>query len=87
MRWLDGLADLMDVSLSEPYSRNSIKLLSTAILQVEANIDFSPGFLQKIPNCSPFCHSSHLKFVLNVPGGSDGKASAYNAGDPDSIPG
>ena len=24
---------------------------------------------------------------LDVPGGSDGKASAYNAGDPDSIPG
>ena len=24
---------------------------------------------------------------MDVPGGSDGKASAYNAGDPDSIPG
>ena len=69
------------------YIRNPITLLPTAILPVEANIDFSPGFLQKIPNCSPFCHSSHLKFVLNFPGGSDCKASAYNAGDPGSIPG
>ena len=27
------------------------------------------------------------KVSLPLPGGSDGKASAYNAGDPDSIPG
>ena len=26
-------------------------------------------------------------YYLNFPGGSDGKASAYNAGDPGSIPG
>ena len=26
-------------------------------------------------------------FFLNFPGGSDGKASAYNVGDPGSIPG
>ena len=28
-----------------------------------------------------------LVLVLGFPGGSDGKASAYNAGDPGSIPG
>ena len=27
------------------------------------------------------------KDILNFPGGSDGKASAYNVGDPVSIPG
>ena len=26
-------------------------------------------------------------YIFNFPGGSDGKASAYNAGDPGSIPG
>ena len=26
-------------------------------------------------------------YIYNFPGGSDGKASAYNAGDPGSIPG
>ena len=26
-------------------------------------------------------------YILNFPGGSDGKASAYNVGDPASIPG
>ena len=29
----------------------------------------------------------HEAFTDNFPGGSDGKASAYNAGDPGSIPG
>ena len=29
---------------------------------------------------------SHLPLIL-IPGGSDGKASAYNVGDPGSIPG
>ena len=28
-----------------------------------------------------------LKEAMDVPGGSDGKVSAYNAGDPGSIPG
>ena len=28
-----------------------------------------------------------LTFSLDFPGGSDGKGSVYNAGDPDSIPG
>ena len=27
------------------------------------------------------------KFMMKFPGGSDGKASAYNVGDPGSIPG
>ena len=29
----------------------------------------------------------NLEPVMGFPGGSDGKAPAYNAGDPDSIPG
>ena len=35
---------------------------------------------------SLFFFASSLNF-FNLPGGSDGKASVYNAGDPDSIPG
>ena len=31
--------------------------------------------------------SLFLILILNFPGGSDGKASVYNAGDPGSIPG
>ena len=30
---------------------------------------------------------SYFLSPMNFPGGSDGKASAYNAGDPGSIPG
>ena len=30
---------------------------------------------------------NHGSFLLDFPGGSDGKASAFNAGDPGSIPG
>ena len=81
------LANTLSSTFKTLYIRNPIKLLPSAILQVEANINFSPGFLQKFPNCSLFCHSSHLKSVLNFPGGSDSKASAYNVGDPGSIPG
>ena len=28
-----------------------------------------------------------MRFLASVPGGSDGKASAYNEGDPGSVPG
>ena len=33
------------------------------------------------------CYSLAMAFIQDFPGGSDGKASAYNAGDPGSIPG
>ena len=29
---------------------------------------------------------TNLQIILDFPGGSDGKASVYNAGDPGSIP-
>ena len=32
-------------------------------------------------------HSNHFAICTGFPGGSDYKASAYNAGDPGSIPG
>ena len=32
-------------------------------------------------------HLKHTQLCLDFPGGSDGKASAYSAGDPGSIPG
>ena len=42
------------------------------------------------PQCYRICHSRMTKVVRTFvcfPGSSDGKASAYNAGDPGSIPG
>ena len=47
------------------------------------------------PNPTPTCDSHLINlfglgwncFHLDFPGGSDGKVSAYNAGDPGSIPG
>ena len=33
------------------------------------------------------CVYTHTHTHMDFPGGSDGKASAYNVGDPDSIPG
>ena len=33
------------------------------------------------------CHPLFLFLLLDFPGGSEGKASVYNAGDPGSIPG
>ena len=32
-------------------------------------------------------HYCQFLFIVDFPGGSDGKASVYNAGDPGSIPG
>ena len=42
--------------------------------------------------CTVFSHYDYIKGglslnILNFPGGSKGKVSAYNAGDPSSIPG
>ena len=34
-----------------------------------------------------YCHLAYLTSLMAFPGGSDGKASAYHAGDPDLIPG
>ena len=42
---------------------------------------FSPDVIYFNSFLSPFF------FLIDFPGGSDGKASAYNAGDPGSIPG
>ena len=36
---------------------------------------------------SAMCIISSCRHALGFPGSSDGKASAYNAGDPGSIPG
>ena len=33
------------------------------------------------------CVYVYIHHIYTIPGGSDGKASAYNAGDPGSIPG
>ena len=34
-----------------------------------------------------YTHLFYFSATMDFPGGSDGKASAYNAGDPGSIPG
>ena len=45
--------------------------------------------VNQTPSFLAFCHLYKLLsyIILDFPGGLDGKASAYNAGDPGSIPG
>ena len=51
-------------------------------------IYLSPPYLPTISLFSVcFCFVDHFNSVLGFPGGSDGKVSAYNSGDPASIPG
>ena len=49
------------------------------------------SIFQSLDDCSlvpAFLDMDLLGFIMfRLPGGSDGKASAYNAGDPGSIPG
>ena len=47
----------------------------------------SPQALVTNVSATPSCHKVLLEFLLDIPGGSDGKASAYNVGDLGSIPG
>ena len=51
----------------------------------------NPGLLHCRRILYQLSHQGSPKFIyiplINFPGGSDGKASAYNAGDPGSIPG
>ena len=62
---------------------NSILSLGRATLLIERiwvfKMSFKVGAIHTWLICMWFGH--------HFPGGSDGKASAYNAGDPDSIPG
>ena len=49
-------------------------------LKANSQYVWDPLLFACILLCRPLCK-------LDFPGGSDGKASVYNAGDPDSIPG
>ena len=40
-----------------------------------------------IIHCAVFVESLYIRLQRDFPGGSDGKVSVYNAGDPGSIPG
>ena len=72
---------------------NSVSLCSTSFCSPRPNLPVNSMY----PLNSYFCISTpndewnifffFLVLVLGFPGGSDGKASAYNVGDPGSIPG
>ena len=64
---------------------STLTCLVGAHVLILSHFFFNQVFFQKNKQ-SPFevAHSSHH---VAFPGGSDGKASAYNAGDPGSIPG
>ena len=71
IRWLDGITDSMDVSLSE---------FREMVMNREAWRAVIHGVAKSRTRLSDWTE-------LNFPGGSDGKASACNAGDLGSIPG
>ena len=74
-RWLDGITDSMDVSLSE---------LRELVMDREAWHAAIHGVAK---SRTPLSNWSDLFFPLGLPGGSDGKESACKAGDLGSVPG
>ena len=64
-------------------------LIIVAPLQCSCNMKSNLNLLNiKGPPCAPRSEELRVPFcVLGFPGGSDGKASARNVGDPGSIPG
>ena len=67
-----------------------IKLELPIHFKPEASISFSsPSHNSKVRESKPYktTSRSYSDFAICFPGGSDGKGSAYNEGDPGSIPG
>ena len=62
--------------------------LSVSVQESPAEAWFSGGLLQGVGALSVAVHAWDLlkEVTIIFPGGSDGKVSAYNAGDPGSIP-
>ena len=77
MRWLDGITDSMDMSLSE---------LRGLVMYREAWCAAIHGVAKSWTRLSDWTELNWAQ-LLGFPGGSDGKASACNAGDLGLIPG
>ena len=63
-------------------------------LKYSTQLSHFPGYRPVFKNIGYCCNFLYLPFVMheidavfNFPGGSDGKVSAYNVGDPGSVPG